>query len=294
MPDKISMSVQYLKSVGPKRAESFSQIGIRTIKDLLFYFPSRYLDRSTILNCVKVAQYVVNGYEGEVTIIGEVVDSEVHYYNRKQVFKVRMKDASGFFDCVWFQGTKYFKDIFKTGDHFAVSAKPVLTKYGHLQFVHPDFDRFAENESRDFLNTGRIIPFYRVQKELRESNLGDLSLRRIINQAVETYSLQLEESLPDFILKENNLFGIIPTIQNMHSPKDYTSLDDAKHRLKYEELFYFESLVAMRKHLIQEKKKSFSFKTKPEPLKKFLKSLPFDLTESQLKVLSEIRKDLES
>ena len=234
MPDKISMSVQYLKSVGPKRAESFSQIGIRTIKDLLFYFPSRYLDRSTILNCVKVAQYVVNGYEGEVTIIGEVVDSEVHYYNRKQVFKVRMKDASGFFDCVWFQGTKYFKDIFKTGDHFAVSAKPVLTKYGHLQFVHPDFDRFAENESRDFLNTGRIIPFYRVQKELRESNLGDLSLRRIINQAVETYSLQLEESLPDFILKENNLFGIIPTIQNMHSPKDYTSLDDAKHRLKYE------------------------------------------------------------
>ena len=294
MPDKISMSVQYLKSVGPKRAESFSQIGIRTIKDLLFYFPSRYLDRSTILNSIKVVQYVINGYEGEVTIIGEVVDTEIHYYNRKQVFKVRMKDASGFFDCVWFQGAKYFKDIFKTGDHFAVSAKPVLTKYGHLQFVHPDFDRFAENESKDFLNTGRIIPFYRVQKELRESNLGDLSLRRIINQAVETYSPQLAESLPDFILKEYNLLGITPTIQNMHSPKDYPSLEEAKHRLKYEELFYFESLVAMRKHLIQEKKKIFTFKTKPEPLKTFLKSLPFELTESQLKVLSEIRKDLES
>lgn len=294
MSENLSMSVQYLKSVGPKRAESFSKIGIRTIQDLLFYFPSRYLDRSTILNSIKVVQHIVNGYQGEVTIIGEVVDSEVHYYNRKQVFKVRMKDASGFFDCVWFHGVKFFKDVFKSGDHFAISAKPVLTKYGHLQFVHPDFDRFAEKESKDFLNTSKIIPFYRVQKELRESNLGDLSLRRIINQAVETYSSKLTESLPDFILKENNLLGIIETVQNMHSPAEYSFLDSAKHRLKFEELFYFESLVAIRKQLIKKKKKDFSFKAKPEPLKKFLKSLPFELTEAQLKVLSEIRKDLES
>lgn len=294
MPDNLSMSVQYLKSVGPKRAESFSKIGIKTIQDLLFYFPSRYLDRSTILNSVKVMQHVVNGYQGEVTIIGEVIGSEVHYYNRKQVFKVRMKDSAGFFDCVWFQGAKYFKDVFHTGDHFAISAKPVLTKYGHLQLVHPDFDRFAENESKEFLNTGKIIPFYRVQKELRETNLGDLSLRRIIHQAVETYSSKLVESLPDFILKENNLPGIIETVRNMHVPTNYPSLDSAKHRLKFEELFYFQSLVALRKQLIKGTKKGYSFKTKPEPLKKFLKSLPFELTNAQLNVLKEIRKDLES
>ena len=294
MSDLLNQSIQYLKSVGPKRAESFAKIGIRTIGDLLFYFPSRYLDRSTILNCVKVAQYVVNGYQGEVTIIGQVVDSEVHFYNRKQVFKVRMKDSSGFFDCIWFHGAKFFKDVFHVGDHFAVSAKPVLTKYGHLQLVHPDFDRFAEKESIDFLNTGKIIPFYRVQKELRESNLGDLSLRRIIHQAVELYSSKLTESLPDSILKEYNLLGIIETVNSMHSPKDYSSLETAKHRLKFEELFYFECLVALRKQLIKGKKKAFSFKAKPEPLKKFLKSLPFVLTDAQLKVLKEIRKDLES
>lgn len=294
MPENLSMSVQYLKSVGPKRAESFSKIGINTIQDLLFYFPSRYLDRSTILNSVKVMQLLVNGYQGEVTIIGEVVGSELHYYNRKQVFKVRMKDSAGVFDCVWFQGAKFFKDVFHTGDHFAISAKPVLTKYGHLQFVHPDFDRFAEKESNDFLNTGKIIPFYRIQKELRESNLGDLSLRRIVHHAVETYSSKLEESLPDYIIKEINLLGIIETVRNMHSPKDYSSLNSAKHRLKFEELFYFESLVALRKQLIKGMKKGFSFITKPEPIKKFLKSLPFELTDAQLKVLKEIRKDLES
>ncbi len=294
MTEKLSTSVQYLKSVGPKRAESFSKIGINTIKDLLFYFPTRYLDRSTLLNTVKVVQHLIEGYQGEVTIIGQVIDSEVHYYHKKQIFKVRMKDASGFFECVWFQGAKYFKNVFKTGDHFAISAKPVLTKYDHLQFVHPDFDRLAEIESKDFLNTGKIIPFYRMAKELRETNLGDLSLRRIIHQAVESFSNELTETLPDKIIKEKNLLALTETVRNMHFPKDYPSLEIAKYRLKYEELFYLECLVALRKKFHSEKKKGFSFKAQAVPLKIFLKSLPFTLTPSQLKVLSEIRKDLES
>jgi ATP-dependent DNA helicase RecG len=294
MSDKLSTSVQYLKSVGPKRAESFSKIGINTIKDLLFYFPSRYLDRSTILNSIKVVQHVVNGYQGEVTIIGKVVDSEIHYYNKKQIFKVQFKDNAGFFECVWFQGAKYFKDVFKSGNYFAVSAKPVLTKYGHLQFVHPDFDRLAENESKEFLNTGKIIPFYRMAKELRESNLGDLSLRRIIHQAVENFSSDIDESLPDYIVKEKNLLPLSDTIKEIHFPKNASTLDLAKHRMKFEELFYLECLVALRKRLQEKKKKSFSIIINPQPLKAFIKSLPFELTESQLKVLSEIRNDLVS
>ena len=294
MKENLSMPVQYLKSVGPKRAEAFSNIGINCIKDLLFYFPSRYLDRSNILNCVKVVQHAINGYQGEVTIIGEVTDSELHYYNRKQIFKVKMKDLSGFFECIWFHGAKYFKDVFHTGDHFAVSGKPVLTKYGHLQIVHPDFDKLAEKESKDFLNTGKIIPFYRVKKELKESNLGDLGLRKIIGSAVENYSHLLQESLPDFLIAENYLKGIVETVQTLHNPKNYSDLDTAKHRLKFEELFYFETLVALRKQFYKSKKKGYSFHVDPGPTKKFLKSLPFELTVSQLNVLSDIRKDLES
>lgn len=292
MQDNLSQSIQYLKSVGPKRAESFSRIGIKSIKDLLFYFPSRYLDRSTILNSIKVVQYITEGYEGEVTIIGQVVDSEVHYYNRKQVMNVHMKDAAGYFDCVWFQGAKYFKNVFHNGDFFAVSAKPVLTKYGHLQFVHPDFDRLAEIESKDFMNTGKIIPFYHMKKELKETNLGDLSLRRIIHQAVHDYSQALSESLPDFLLSEYNLTGITETVNQMHFPKDHASLTAAKYRMKFEEIFYFECIVAKRKQFFAEKKKEYTFKIKSEPVNRFIKSLPFHLTEAQLKVLGEIKKDL--
>lgn len=294
MPENLSTSVQYLKSVGPKRAEAFSKIGINTIRDLLFYFPSKYLDRSTILNSIKVLQYIRQGYEGEVTIFGEVIDKELIRYGKKNIFKVRMKDSTGIFECVWFQGIKYFIDIFNENDFFAISAKPVLTKYGHLQFVHPDFDKVSKNESIEFLNTGKIIPFYRVPKELRSSNLGDFSLRRIIHQAVEKFSDNIEETLPKYILDEKKLLSLSETIKNIHFPPNYNLLQAAKHRIKFEELFYLESLVALRKSIIEQKRKEFSFVVKPEPIKKFLNSLPFQLTKAQLKVLHEIRKDLES
>jgi len=294
MPDNLSTSVQYLKSVGPKRAEAFAKIGINTIRDLLFYFPSRYLDRSTILNSIKVLQHVRNGYEGEVTIIGEVTGKDLIRYGKKQIFKVKMKDSTGTFECVWFQGIKYFKDVFNEGNHFAISSKPVLTKYGHLQFVHPDFDRLAEKESTDFMNTGKIIPFYCVPKDLRAANLGDFSLRKIIHQAVEYYSKDVHESLPEFIIKEKELLPLNNTIEKMHLPPDFNSLNEAKQRLKFEELFYFECLVALRKHLFKEKKNGNAYVVKSEPLKKLLNSLPFQLTKAQLKVLHEIREDLES
>lgn len=294
MPENLSTSVQYLKSVGPKRAEAFAKIGIKTIRDLLFYFPTRYLDRSTILNSIKVLQHVRNGYEGEVTIIGEVTGKELIRYGKKQIFKVKMKDVSGTFECVWFQGIKYFKDVFQEGNLFAISARPVLTRYGHLQFAHPDFDRLAEKESTDFMNTGKIIPFYRVPKELRATNLGDLSLRKIIHQAVETYYDKVEETLPQEILDDKILFPLSDTVKTIHFPADYEILEKAKHRMKYEELFYLECLVAIRKHFYKEKNSGYSFDVKADLIKKFLKSLPFELTSAQLKVLSEIRKDLEN
>lgn len=294
MPDNLSTSVQYLKSVGPKRAEAFLQIGIKTIRDLLFYFPTRYLDRSTILNSIKVLEYVRQGYEGEVTILGKVIDKELIRYGKKQIFKVKMKDNTGHFECVWFQGIKYFKDVFKEGDHFAISSKPVLTRYGHLQFAHPDFDRIADIETKEFMNTGKIIPFYRVPKELRSTNLGDFSLRRIIHQAVETFSKDVTETLPQYIIEGKNLVDINTTVKNMHFPTNYASLDAARQRLKFEELFYFECLVALRKYFFKNKQNGISFSAKPGPLKNFLKSLPFELTKAQLKVLHEIRLDLEN
>ena len=90
---------------------------------------------------IKVFQIAVNGYDGEVTIIGRVQKSEKINFGRKQIFKVRLKDSTGYFEAVWFQGVKYFQNTFIENEVFAVSGKPVVSKFGQLQFVHPDFDR---------------------------------------------------------------------------------------------------------------------------------------------------------
>lgn len=294
MSSELFKSIQYIKTIGPKRAESFSKIGINTIRDLLYYFPTRYLDRTNILNSSDIIKYVINGYDGEVTIIGKVVDKEIHHYNKKDILKVRFKDASGFFECVWFQGAKYFKDVFNEDQYFAISSKPVITKYGHLQFAHPDFDRFSEVESKDFLNTGKIIPFYRVPKQLREANIGDFSLRRIIQYAIINYSKYLEETLPDYLIKKNNFLTIVETINTLHFPTNYDVLSIAKKRMKYEEIFYFECMLALKKFFYNQTLSNSPFTIKTNLVKNFLSSLRFELTNSQLKVLSEIRKDLES
>ena len=285
-------SVQYLKSVGPKRAESFKQIGIKTIRDLLFYFPSRHLDRSTVLTAAKAYGYVKGGYDGEVTIIAKVVDREKIHFRKKELLKIHFRDSSGFFECVWFHGTKYFYSAFKEDEIIAISSKPEINKYGNLQFVHPDFDRITEEESNNFLHTGKIIPFYRIPKELKKGFIGDLSLRRIISFAVENYADHLEETLPSEIVKQNNLIVLSDAVKNYHFPESKEKFEEAKQRFKFEELFYLEILVALRKYNYQTKLIGNEMKIKTSLVSDFLKVLPFKLTNAQLKVLGEIKNDM--
>jgi len=289
---QLEQSVQYLKSVGPKRAESFKKIGISTIRDLLFYFPTRHLDRTTMLTASKALGYVMNGYDGEVTIIARVTETEKRRYGRKEILKVQFRDSSGFFECVWFQGVKYFSSVFNQGDIFAISSKPELGKYQKLQFIHPDFDRITEEESNSFLNTGKIIPFYRIPKELKQGSIGDLSLRKIIFHAVENYADHLKESLPSSIIEQNNLMNIRDSVKYYHFPESKEKFDAAKHRFKFEELFYLEILVALRKHNYQSELAGNKMMIKTNLVSDFLKTLSFELTKAQLKVLSEIKNDM--
>ena len=288
----LSQSVQFLKSIGPKRADSFKKIGISTIRDLLFYFPSRHLDRTTTITTANAYSYLLDGFTGEITIIGKVVEKEQIRFGKKELLKIQMRDSSGFFECVWFQGIKYFSNLFKENDIVAVSGKPVISKFHALQFTHPDFDRITEDESINFLNTGKIIPFYKVPKELKVTNLGDFSLRKIISSTVENYSNYLDETLPEDILSENNISGIVEAVRNYHFPDCHENLLTAVRRFKFEELFYLEILVALKKYNYKTKISGLSMKVQSNLIKDFLNILPFNLTESQLKALSDIRNDM--
>lgn len=289
---ELEKSIQFIKSVGPKRAESFKSIGIETIRDLIFYFPSKYIDRSTIVNSAKAVALVIEGFDGEVTVIGKVIDKEKRRVGSKELFKVTLKDEGGFFECVWFQGAKYFFPLFNQGDFFAISSRPTLSKYGELQFTHPDFDKITDDESQSFLSTGKIIPFYKLPKELKNKNIGEISLRKIVSNAVENYSDFLTETLPEFIIKKYKIQNINEAVNEIHFPSDNNNVEKAKRRFKFEELFYLETIVALRKHNYKTKLNGNSLKINTKLISDFLKILPFELTKSQLKVLSEIRKDM--
>ncbi|RKY99217.1 MAG: ATP-dependent DNA helicase RecG, partial [Ignavibacteriae bacterium] len=229
---------------------------------------------------------------GEVTVIANVVDKEKKRFGKKELLVVHFQDSTGFFECVWFQGVKYFYSLFNEGDIFAISSKPEISKYDKFQFVHPDYDKVTKEESDNFLNTGKIIPFYRIPKELKSGNIGDLSLRRIIYNAVEKYADKLEETLPANIIEQNALLPLIETVRNYHFPESKNKLGDALTRLKFEELFYLEILVALRKYNYSTKLTGNTMSMKTKLVQDFLETLPFNLTSSQLNVLSEIKQDM--
>jgi ATP-dependent DNA helicase RecG len=290
----VETPIQYLKTIGPKRAEMFEKIGIKTVKDLLFYFPTQYLDRSKILSSDEAYFYVANGYENEITIVGQVAKKEIINSYRKKLLKVTFRDLKGFFDGVWFNGIKFFQNKFNEGDYFAISAKPAITRYGHLQFVHPEFDKLDTSESDEFLNTGKLIPFYRFPKALKSKNIGEFSFRKLIKNTVELFSDSLTETLPEDLVAQRNLLSLSEAVTTIHLPDDKLKLKKAWARVKFEEFFFFELLVALKKSFVKNDIKGISIKVNPDPIKKFLDSLPFELTDDQLSVLHEIRLDMES
>jgi ATP-dependent DNA helicase RecG len=284
--------VKYLKFVGPKRAVAFEKAGIKTIKDLLFYFPTRHLDRTTILTVAQAYQHALNGFDGEITIIGKVVSKELIRTTKREILKVHFKDQTGFFECVWFSGIKYFYNVFNENEFFAICSKPEIDKYDHFYFIHPDYDKISEDETNSFLHTGKIIPFYRIPKELKLTNLGDLGFRKIINNAAEKYADKIEETLPEYILKKHSLLTLSEAVKNYHYPENSERLLLAKRRMKFEEIFFLELLVALKKSRIRKNKKNHRYTIRTDLIKKFLSIIPFQLTRAQLKVLSEIKKDM--
>ncbi len=138
--------LQYIKGVGPKRAEALANLGIHNIKNLFSYFPRGYLDRSQI---VRIADLHMSVEKGEpVTIFAEVYRQEARRTRRgnKLIFLLTVKDDSGFLTCVWFEGFQWLKNAFENGEFLALSAIPTLDKLNRPQFVHPQYDRLKSAE----------------------------------------------------------------------------------------------------------------------------------------------------
>ncbi|HCA81152.1 MAG TPA: DNA helicase RecG [Bacteroidetes bacterium] len=290
--------LQYVKGIGPKRASALEAVGIRTIRDLLFYFPFDYLDRSKIISIRDLRKYV--DAERPVTVIGEVYRVEMRRSRRSNrlIFFLTLKDDTGFLTCVWFEGVQWFKDAFELGELLAVSAYPDFDKLGRIQFTHPEFDRLRGAQEEDepdwgkLFNTGAIIPKYPSTSELGKVGLDSRGFRRIIRNALKSHLMGIEEVLPEEIRERANLAGCRTALQGIHFPENSDALEIARRRLKFEELFFLQLMLAYRKRRYGLEKKGITYSLESTLARKLVAALPFQLTKAQRRVLREIADDM--
>lgn len=277
------IDVQYVKGVGAARAVQLNKIGIYTVEDLLEYIPRRYLDRSTILTINQLS-------EGEdTTVVGRIIKIKKIPRPHQRLI-VTIYDRTGILDGVWFNQVDYFFKIFKEDQEIAFSGK--IGFYRGWQIVHPDFDIIQE--SKEQLHTGQIIPLYPSGEELRSKGLSSRGFRRIIHHALEKYGDQIRENLPENLISKYRLLTKTDALRKVHFPEKMDEISAPLRRLKYEELFYLELLMALRHFNQRSPVKGTIMKTSGEVIKKVLDKVPYKLTGAQRRVLHEIYDDLKS
>lgn len=293
-----NQDIKFVKGIGPVRAAALRKNNIHSISDLLYYFPFDYLDRSRITKIKELPKLVEAG--NEVTVIGSVFRAETKFTrNRKKIFFLTIKDETGYVTCVFYNGIQWYEKAFEPDEILAVSAVPELDKYNRVQFIHPEFDRLKTKDEEDetdwnlLLHTGAIIPKYHSNEELRNAGLDNRGFRKIVKNALRQHVQNVQEHLPADILQRQSLIGLVGALSMIHFPKTYQERDTALRRLKFDELFYFQLLLAYRRREIKGELTGIAFQTGGHSVPQLLNSLPFELTNAQKKVLQEIFTDME-
>jgi ATP-dependent DNA helicase RecG len=290
--------IQYIKRVGPRRARAFGELGIHTVYDLLTMYPRKYLDRRSIVTIADLWKYA--GTNTEVTVVAIVRGKDIiKGYKKRDRFVLVVGDEHSFLDCIWFQRPQIMDRIFRRGDRIALSG-PVTDYQGTLQMVHPAFDRLTSRKDEeeggpdwnDFFNTGRILPIYTVTGGMKETGLEGGVLRSVMLHAVESFGNHLEEHLPDEIVRSRKLMSYPDAMRSVHFPETSEAAQHARERIKFDELFYLQMLLAYRRRVSQHSP-GIPFNVKSRLARRLVEALPFPLTDAQKRVIREIADDMQ-
>jgi ATP-dependent DNA helicase RecG len=277
----LDTEVRYVKGVGERLSKVLGKLGIFTARDLLMHFPHRYEDRT---NYRKISQLRV----GETaTIRGKVLVADNIRTPKSQTLltKVAIGDSSGIATLVWFNQW-YLKEKFSKilGKEIIAYGTAQLGQNG-IEIVNPEWEEVSTEA--DPISSNRIVPVYPLTEGLFQG-----TIRRIIYNALDRYLSAVEELLPQEILEKRNLMGVATALRNIHFPESQSALEAARYRLVYEEFFFLQLALALRKQNITLDQTGIAFKVTPECTAEFYKSLPFELTNAQKRVIAEIERDM--
>ncbi len=283
--------VQYIKGIGPKRAELLKKLGIKTVDDVLYYLPWRYEDRG---NFKKIGRLAIGAYE---TVMGDIVSAEVVETRRKwvKVFELVITDKSGMLIGSWFN-QPFMKKAFKAGQKVILSGVVKTNPYrgGLPQIDNPDYEIMDQNEQDNLIHTGRIVPIYRTS-----SGLSVRYLRSMMKTILDAGATAVPDSLPEKILMQYGLMPESEALAEVHFPTVEKNLgvlnrgtSAAHRRLSFQELFSLELGLALKKRGIVTEKKGISFKNTGVLEAELRRTLPFALTAAQERVIAEIKRDM--
>ena len=278
--DLTKESAQYVKGVGPRRFHLLNRLGIQTVWDLLTFYPSRYEDRSQFL---PIARVKVGEYH---TIKGEVLAAGVRRTQRKgmAIFEVVVSDGSRMIYGVWFNQV-YLKEYFHVGDKVILYGK--VEVFQHLQMNSPEFEILTSDEE-DSLHMGRIVPIYPLTQHLTQR-----PLRSIIRAMLDRYLEYVQDPMPPHWIERGRQVSFSEALEEIHFPLDFTHLKRARERIVFQEFFFLQLAIALRRQQLMIEK-GIIHSTKGKLIEGFFQILPFELTSAQKRVMTEVADNLSS
>lgn len=286
MGNILEQDITYLPGVGPHRKEILSgQLNIRTWRDLLEYYPYKYVDRTKVY-----AIRELNGDMPFVQVKGKILSfEEFAMGNRKKRVVAHLSDGTGVADIVWFHGSQYVYKNYKAGDEYIVFGRPAVYQ-GRYQFAHPEMERAADLK----LDEMGMQPYYVTTEKMKARGMQSRAIERLTKTLVTRIpDGAIPETLPTNMTKRLHLIPREEAFRKIHYPRSLDDVQRAQTRLKFEELFYVQLNILRYASERKKKYKGYVFsKVGPIFNSFFNHNLPFELTGAQKRVMHEIRDDM--
>jgi ATP-dependent DNA helicase RecG len=282
----LDTSIEYLKGVGPNRGELLrKELGIKTYRDLLNFYPNRYIDRTRYY---KINELKPNN-TAEVQLVGKIINIKTVEQQRGKRLVATFVDETGQMELVWFQGHKWIRESLKLNLPIVIFGK---TNYfnGIFSMPHPEVEPLEEHKQS--LRTA-MQPVYPSTETLTSRGISNRVIGKMMQQLFMETQAKFAETLPPYLIDELKLIPKNASLFNVHLPKSADTLAKARFRLKFEELFFIQ-LQLITKNLIRKHKiKGHAFTTVGKHFNEFFENhLPFGLTGAQKRVIKEIRHDM--
>lgn len=283
----LDQDVMYLPGVGPKKKEILSkELGIQTWRDLLEHFPYKYVDRSRIYRISEIS-----GDMPFVQIRGRMLGYDEYAMGaRKKRIVGHFSDGHGVIDLVWFQGAQYIYKNYPIGKELIVFGRPTIYG-GRYQFAHPDIDDASQLQLSDM----GMQPYYMTTERMKKAGINSRAMEKMTKTLVTKLPETLPETLPPYITGPLHLISRLEALRQIHYPHNAREMQQARYRLKFEELFYVQLNILRYASDHRRKYRGYIFSRAGAQLNDFYRNhLPFDLTNAQKRVVREIRDDMAS